>query len=186
LSSPVVTLLALVIGLGAAVALVAAITRGRFGGARAWLVAVAVVAVAGLAATWPVDLRDAATGIDEQRKAHAGTAEWEARARCLSDMSRPDLVEALDFARQVMPEDARYRLPTSTSPACLVTNLLPREPVHPANVDPARDWIIHDVAVPPEVRQAAVRDAQLPETQRRFLLHPPNFVLVRPEEALPR
>ena len=186
MNSPLLTLLALVVGLSAAVALVVAVTHGRSGGTRAWLTAVAVVAVASLAATWPPGLRDAAYGVDQQRKLYAGMAEWEARSRCRSDMSRTDLVAALTFAGEVMPENARYLLPRSTSPACLVTNLLPRVPVRRDDFDPRRDWTIYDVDIPSDLRLAAQREQQLPQAQRRYLLHNATFVLVRPDEALSR
>ena len=175
--------MALVVGLSAAVALVVSVTRDRPVTGRSWLVAVAAVAVAALGATWPAKVRDAAYVLDQQRKAYSGTAEWESRARCLSDMGRADLVSALMFVRSQIPKDARYRLPKSASPACIAFSLLPREPVSHADFDPAADWAIYDRSIPAEVRQAARSEAPLPESQRRYLVHSANFVLARPQGA---
>lgn len=171
------------IGLGAAVALVVAVTTGRTDDVRAWLTAVVVVTVASLAATLLSSLRDAAHALDQQRNGAAATTEAQARARCLTDVGRPDLAKALAFTRLVLAEDAHYLPPPSAALACVVNNLLPREPVSREDYDPARHWAIHDGELPPEIRRA-VEEGPSSSTRRRYIVHSPSFVLVRPGGAL--
>jgi hypothetical protein len=172
MSSPLITFLLLMVGLAAGVLLVGGLVHQR-GVAARWVGAAAIVAVAVLAAHVPAKVRDSGLVLDAQRTGNAGTSEAAARERCLHDMGRPDLVEELAFAREQIPEDARFRLRThSPSLACFTINLLPREPVRRRDFDPARDWTILD-GVPPE-------DASSP----RNIVHSPSFILVRPEAGV--
>jgi hypothetical protein len=168
LSSPLITLLLLALGIAAGVLLLGSLVQWRSPAGR-WAVAAAIVAVAVLATHWPGKLRYSGQVLDSQR-ANAGTHEQAARERCLRDMGRPDLVEALAFAREQIPEDARFEVRTSSpSAACITINLLPREPLRTDDFDPSRDWKVLD-RVPPE-------DASSP----RNIAHSPSFILVRPE-----
>jgi hypothetical protein len=168
LGSPLITLFLLVLGLAAGVLLLATLVPWRSPAGR-WALATAIVAVAVLAAHWPGKLRYSGQVLDSQR-ANAGTYERAARERCLHDMGRPDLVEALAFAREQIPEEARFEVKTnSPSSACLTINLLPREPLRAEDFDPSRDWIVLD-RVPPDDASSA-----------RNIVHSPSFILVRPE-----
>jgi hypothetical protein len=167
--SPLVTLLFLVLGLTAGVLLVGSLVQQRPVSSR-WVVAAAIVGVVVLAAHWPGKLRVSGQVLDAQRAGTAAINEPAARERCLHDMGRADLVDALAFARMQMPDDARFYMETdSPSLACLTINLLPREPVRRQDFDPARDWTILD--------GAAAREAS---TSPRHLVHSPSFILVRP------
>jgi hypothetical protein len=171
MSSPLVTLLLLVLGLGAGVLLVGGMIYPR-----SWAVAAALLGVTVLGVFLPVRLRDSGRVLQAQRASSAGVYEDEARERCLQDMGRADLVESLAFAREQIPEDARFALTThSPSLACFTLNLLPREPVRSDDFDPARDWRILDRAPPGRVDPPATGEV---------VAHSPSFVLVRPEAAV--
>lgn len=148
MSSPLITLLLLLLGIG-----VAALLVGNSIPARPWALAAALVAVVLLGVYLPVRLRDSGQVLDAQRASNRGGTEQAARERCLLDMARPDLVERLALARDQIPEDARFRLNTnSPSLACFTINLLPRQPVRKKDFDPARDWRILDRAPPGDFR----------------------------------
>lgn len=142
---------------------------------------VVIVVVVAIGATWPYMLRNSVRGLDLQRQAYAGSPERIAREKCLNDASRPDLVDALAFARERMPDDARFRLLSeSTILPCITLNLLPRRPAPADDFDTTRDWTIWLQAVPEDVVREAVRQQQLPEDRRRYLAHSSEFILVRP------
>jgi hypothetical protein len=142
---------------------------------RSWALAAALVMVVVLGATLPARVRESGRILDAQRVANRGGFEQGARERCLLDMGRADLVEALAFAREQIPEDAHFALTTkSPSLACFTVNLLPREPVRPGGFDPARDWRILDQASPREVRRLAPTGG---------VVHSPSFVLVPPRSG---
>jgi hypothetical protein len=156
----------LVLGVGVGVLLVHGLIQTR------WALAAALVAVVLLGASLPARVRESGRILDAQRASNRGGNELAARERCLHDMGRADLVEALAFARAQIPEDARFKLRTnSPSLACFTVNLLPREPVRPADFDPARDWRILDRAPPGKVRPPGAG----------ALVHSPSFVLVPPD-----
>src|SRR5215216_4449601 len=94
LTSSLATLLALLLGLGAAVLVVGSLLGRSVPDARRWTLAAVVITVVGLGATLPAKLRDTANALDSQRKGYAGTDERTAREKCLKDMNRPDLVDA--------------------------------------------------------------------------------------------
>lgn len=180
MSSPLITLAVLLIGLGAGVLLVASLLRGSSPAVHSWSLAAAIVAVVALGAYWPGKLRGSAQVLDGQRITYAATDERTAREKCLNDMGRPDLVQALAFAREQIPEDAEFAVTTnSPSVACLMINLFPRRPV--AVADPARHWTVFDRTAPANVVEDATRQQRLPEAERRYLTHSPSFILVRPE-----
>jgi len=170
MTSPLITLLLLALGLTVGVLLLGSVVQQRPSAGR-WVVAAAIVAVVVLAAFLPSKVRNSGHALDGQRVAYAGINEPEAREHCLHDMGRNDLVEALAFTRKQMPEDARFRLKTdSPSYACFTINLLPREPVRPGDFDPARDWTILDGAA-----------ARAAPSSPRHSVQSPSFILVRPE-----
>ena len=144
MTSPPITLLLLLLGIGAGVLLVGSLVQPR-----AWALAAALVAVLLLAVYLPVRLRDSGRVLDAQRVSNRGGTEQAARERCLLDMGREDLVQKLALARERIPEDARFRLKTdSPSLACFTLNLLPRQPARTRDFDPTRDWRILDGAGP--------------------------------------
>lgn len=183
LSSPFVTLLCLALGLGAGVIVLKSLLPDT-GRQRAWSLAVAVVAFAALAASAPAMLRDRVVGLDQQRKASAGTIERTARERCALDFSRPDLIPALAFVRAQVPEDGRFLLEPVTSLPCITLNLLPRVPVHERRFDPRRDWVVYDQARGSIVSRAQ-RDLALPDAERRYVTAPGLSVVVARPEAPP-
>jgi hypothetical protein len=180
-ASPLLTLVALVLGVAAAAVLVAALLRERGPDPRNRSLALLAVAVVGCVAIWPSQLRDRAAAVDAQRQSYSGTVERVARERCLGDYSRGDLVGPVGFARDVIPEDARFRLQTDAAVLpCLTLNLLPRRPAPATDFDPSRDWTIFDRVVPGAVRAAIERERRLPEGERRYLVFSPAFVIARP------
>ena len=172
MTSPLITLLLLLLGLGAGVLLVGSVFR-----TTSWPATAALVGVVLLAAALPVELRESSRVLNVQRVSNAGVSEPAARERCLNDMGRTDLVDALAFAREQIPEEARFSVRTTAlSPACFALNLLPRLPAPPDDFDPARDWTILD-HVPPETVGLPSEDGAPPG---RYLTHSASFVLVRP------
>jgi hypothetical protein len=97
-------------------------------------------------------------------------------------MGRPDLPAALAFAREQMPDGARYYARTrSPSVGCLMLNLFPREPVRSVDFDRARDWLVLDGVAPKELGTADLRD-QARQTSRQVTGSPADsFVLIPPE-----
>jgi len=179
-TSPLVTLIGLTAGIAIAIAVVRTLWPQR--GAAAWTSAAAVVAAAALSVNVLPLLRDRLVELDAERTAYAGTIERLARQRCTLDASRPDLSPALDFARDQIPEDARYRVENTTVLPCIALDLQPRLPVDPDTFDPARDWTIFDLPTPAQLRRAA-KDEGLPPAERRFLSTGSGLVLQRPEPA---
>jgi len=185
LSSPLITLLAIAAGLGVAVVLVVALLSDAVPRRRAWALAATIVAFVAVAASWLPAFRDRAYGLDQQRKAAAGTVERVARERCALDQGRTDLPAAFQFARQQIPEDARFLVrPAGRILPCLMLNVIPRVPASPDDFDAGRDWVIWDQPPPPVARRAR-RELALPEAERRYLTNGSMFVIVRPEEAAP-
>lgn len=186
MSSPLYFLLTALVGLGAAVFLLSDVAK-RFRPARdRWILSAAVVGVVVLAASVPGKLHSSTRVLNEQRKLYRETGEDTARARCLNDMNRPDLVESLEFARQTIPGDAGFVVKTSAqSIACIMDNLFPRRPVREWEYDPASHWIVLDAVAPDQVSPdlGAIRDAALDES--RHVTHPPSLILVRPEGEAP-
>lgn len=183
LSSPLVALLALVVAIAGAVVLAASLLD-RGPSVRRWALSVTVVALVALGATLPLNLRDAALGRDGQRRANSELPEYAARERCLHDVGQPGLPAALQLARRLIPEGARYRLVTSAAVrACVALNMLPRRPVPPDGFDASRDWSMFHVAVPADARAEADRQQALPEPERTHHLHAPDFVVVEPAGA---
>lgn len=183
MTSPLITLLAYALGLGAGVALLVGLLSGRPPGARGWALAAVAVAVVALGAGLPAKLRDGGYVFDQQRRTYAGTDERAAREKCLNDNGRPDLVEALAFARERMPEQARFYVTSTHSVACIMINLFPRRPVRPADLDPARDWQVLDGTIPAPL-QDELPDPGDADPAGRYLVHSPSFVLVRPGEEV--
>ena len=183
MTSPLITLLAYALGLGACVALVVGLLPGRPPGPRVWALAAVAVPVAALGATLPVKLRDSGHALDQQRQTYAGTAEQTAREKCLNDNGRPDLVDSLAFARERIPEDARFYVASTHSVACMMVNLFPRRPVRAADLDPARDWQVIDRKIPARLRGALPEPGDA-DPAGRYLVHSPAFVLVRPGEEV--
>jgi hypothetical protein len=171
LTSPLTTLLILVVGLGVAAVLVVSLLPG-WRGARAWLPATLAVVVTALIATAPGAARDGVRGLQYQRTLNANLAEITARERCLNDIGRPDLVAAVALTRERLPEDARFRLETGSQiRPCFTLNVLPRLPVPEGDFDPRQDWIIYDCTAPPDVLDDADPDLVLDDA---FVLVPPE------------
>ena len=144
MSSPLITLLLLVLGVGFCMLLANSLIQ-----VRSWVLLAALVGVLLMAVYVPVGLRNSGLVLDGQRTANKGVYEEQARERCLLDMGRGDLVASLGRARAQIPEDARFSLTThSPSLACFTLNLLPRLPVRQGDFDPTRDWRILDRAPP--------------------------------------
>jgi hypothetical protein len=156
----------LLLGLGVAVVLVGGLIQPP-----SWGLAAAIVAVVVLGVFLPGRLRDSGRVLDAQRAGNAGENELAARERCLHDMGRPDLVDTLAFAREQLPEDARFLLKVHDgSLACFTLNLLPRQPVRRRDFDPNRHWLVLDRAPPKELRSVPAG----------AIAHSPSFVIVPP------
>ncbi len=108
--SPVVTLLALIVGLALAVVVLATLLAGTLRGRRAWLFVTLGVVLAVLVVPLPAAVRDRANAGTEQRRTYGAYDEQGAHRKCLTGLSRPDLVGLVDFARVKMAEDAELRL----------------------------------------------------------------------------
>jgi hypothetical protein len=173
LSSPVVTLIGLVIGMGAALALVAALLPPTASRAQSWALAATIVAVVALVASWVPSLRDHAYALDQQRKAYSGTIERTAREQCAKDFSRPDLPGAFGAAREQIPEDARFALSPATMLPCFTLNLEPRLPAPDDQFDRARDWVIYD-----QPSEAMVRAAR--RDRDAYPVAEPTVIIARP------
>jgi hypothetical protein len=187
LTSPLVTMVALLIGLGGAVVILASLLAGRRPRLQTWMLAAVAVTVAALAVTWPAKLRDSANVLNVQRHDFSGTSEAAARERCLNDIGRPDLVEALSVARRYMPPDAEFVV-SSNSPvvSCLVVNMLPRRPVRSSDFDPAVHWALFDGTAAEDVRRETERQERLAEPRRRYLAASDAVILARPEDEVAR
>ena len=182
MDSPAINLLTAVVGFAGAVLLVGTLLTPLWPVRQRWIASVAVVAVVVLGVALPVKLKQGLDGLDAQHDAYAASYEQLAHERCLRDMGRDDLPAALAFAREQIPEGARYHARTrSQSVGCLMLNLFPREPVRSEDFDPASDWIVldnvapSDLATPALRRQARRTDLRVPGAAS------PAFILVRPE-----
>jgi hypothetical protein len=188
LSSSPAVLLSLALGLAAAVMLVAGMVGGRWPAThRSVALALVVVVVVALGAALPSLLRERVYQLNVQRTANSEAAERVARERCLNDIGRPDLVGALAFAREQIPERARFRLVTGSAVVpCVIFNMMPRRPARPQDFDPASDWTLYDRSVPLTVARAARRDARRPEGERRYLAQSSTFVIAVPTDEVER
>jgi hypothetical protein len=179
---PAINLLTSLLGIAGAVLLIGAALVPLWSARERWIAAVAVVTVVVLGVALPGKLRSGLEALDRQHDAYAASYEQLAHERCLRDMGRDDLPDALAFAREQIPEGARYYARTrSQSVGCLMLNLFPREPVRSQDFDSQRDWIVLDgvrpskLATPALRRQARRTDLRDPDTASS------TFVLVRPE-----
>jgi hypothetical protein len=143
-----------------------------------WVAASSLVAVVVLAAGLPGKVRGNIDALDAQRKANAGTYEQQAHERCLHDLGREDLVQALAFARGQLPDDARYYVATRSIP-CVMLNLFPREPVRAADFDAKRDWLVLDDAAGGDLPARVAPAARAAERRISFS---PSFALIAPED----
>lgn len=184
LASPPVGFLFLLIGLAGGVLLAAALLPATVAGVRKWTIALVIVLVGAVGVTVPSMARNGWNALGQQRQAYAGNTEERTREKCLNDFSRPDLVAALRFAREQMPENARFLWRGNSPIACIAFNLLPRRPALPDDFDPDRDWTVFDRAVPEDVARAAQRDQRRPVGERQYLVLTPAFVLVRPRSEV--
>lgn len=176
MSGPAIDLITAVCGLGVGVLFVAGMLQRQWATPYRWVAAALLVTVVVLAAGLPGKLRADLDALDGQRKASAGTYEQQAHERCLRDLGREDLVEALAFARERLPDDARYYVDTPSIP-CVMLNLFPSEPVRAGDFDPKRDWLVLDAAGGdlPEGIASAARAAE------RRVSFSPSFELIAPE-----
>lgn len=187
MTSSLVTSLAYILGLGAAALIVASLLGGERPRAQTWALAAAAVAVAVLAVGWPGKLRDSGKVLNDQRKTYAPTSEPVAKQKCLNDIGRPDLVEALAAARERMPEDAEYVVNSNTPVVpCLIMNMFPRRPLRSVDFDPERHWALFDGTAPEGVTTEAGRQAALAEPARRYLTVSEALILARPESEVSR
>lgn len=177
MSSPALTLLTAVCGLGVGVLFVAGLLQRHWTVRYRWVAAASLVPVVVLAAGLPGKLKGDLDALNGQRKGNALVSEEQAHSRCLRDLGRGDLVDALAFARQRMPDDARYYVRTPSIP-CVAFNLFPSELVRATDFDPRRDWLVIDgtnLEGLPEPLASAAR-----ATDRRVEFSP-TFALVAPE-----
>lgn len=185
MTSSLVTSLAFILGLGAAALIVASLLGGQRPRAQTWALAALAVTVAVLAVGWPGKLRDSAKVLNDQRKSYAATSEPVAKQKCLNDIGRPDLVEALAAAREWMPEDAEYVVSSNTPVVpCLIMNMFPRRPLRSADFDPERHWALFDGTGPEDVKAKAERQAGLNDSARRYLAVSDSLILARPESEV--
>jgi hypothetical protein len=181
MDSPLITLVAALFGLAGGVLLVSSVLAPHWASPRCWVVATSVVVLVALGVGLPGKLQASLNALDAQREASASTYEQQARERCLNDMGRADLVEALAFAREQMGDDAHYYARTkSQSVACVMLNLMPSRPVRKVDFDPADDWIVLD-GVAPEQLSGAV-GARARQKDRR-LRYSESFELLPPEAS---
>jgi hypothetical protein len=130
-----------------------------------------------LAAGLPGKLRANLDALGVQRGANAGTYEQEAHERCLHDLGREDLVQALAFAREQLPDDARYYVHTRSTP-CVMLNLFPSEPVRARDFDASRDWLVLDDLAGRDLPDGIAPAARAADRRVSFS---PSFALVAPE-----
>jgi hypothetical protein len=176
---PLITLLAAVCGLAGGVLLVSSLLRPHWPSAPRWLAATSVVALVALGVGLPGKLQASLDALDVKHDTFSSTSESQARERCLRDMGRADLVEALAFARERMGEDARYHAITSApSLACVILNLMPRRPVREVDFDPARDWIVLDGVAPEQLGGTLGERAR---RANRYVSYSDSFKLLPPE-----
>jgi len=178
-NAPAINLMTAVCGLGIGVLFVAGIVQRHSATAHRWVAASLLVAVVVLAAGLPGKLRANLDALDAQREANAGTYEQQAHERCLHDLGREDLVRALAFARERLPDDARYYVKTPSVP-CVILNLFPSEPVRARDFDVRRDWLVLDRAAPEDLPAGIASAARA--AQRRVAFSP-SFALIAPEES---
>ena len=182
MSSPALTLLTALCGLGVGVLFVAGIFQRHWAAAYRWTAAASIVAVVVLAAGLPGKLKWQLDLLSGQRKANLNTYEQMAHERCLKDLGREDLVEALAFAREQLPDGARYHVRTPSIP-CVALNLFPSELVPLGGFDPKRDWLVLDRVDPegplPKPIAPAARSAD------RRISFSPSFALIAPESGRP-
>ena len=181
MSSPALTLLLTVCGLGIGVLFVAGVLQRHWPVRYRWLAAASLVTVVGLAVGLPGKVKGDLDGLNAQRKANALVSEQQAHERCLQDLGRPDLVAALAFARERLPDDARYYARTPSIP-CVAFNLFPSELVPAGEFDPKRDWLVLD-GLDPEGLPAPLASAAR-ATDRRATFSP-TFAVVAPEGVSP-
>jgi hypothetical protein len=177
LSSPAITLLTAVCGLGVGILFVAGLLQRQWPGRYPWLAAASLVPVVVLAAGLPGKLKGNLDVLNAQRKTSAVVYEQRAHERCLQDLGRGDLVAALAFARERLPDDARYYARTPSIP-CVALNLFPSELVPAGEFDPRRDWLVLDGLNPEGLPAPLASAAQA--TDRRITFSP-SFALVAPE-----
>ena len=177
MSSPAITLLTAVCGLGLGVLLVAGLLQRHWTAQYRWVAAASLVPVVVLAAGLPGKLKGDLDGLNAQRKASALISEQQAHERCLKDIGREDLVDALAFARERLPGDARYYVRTPSIP-CVAFNLFPSELVPAGEFDPRRDWLVLDGLNPEGLPEPLASAAEA--TDRRVTFSP-SFALVAPE-----
>lgn len=177
MSGPAINLLTAVCGLGVAVLFVAGMLQRQWRTAYRWVAASLLVTVAVLAAGLPGKLRGNLDALGVQRGANAGTYEQEAHERCLRDLGREDLVEALAFAREQLPDDARYYVHTPSTP-CVMLNLFPSEPVRAGDFDARRDWLVLDDRAGGDLPAGIASAARAAERRVSFS---PSFALIAPE-----
>jgi len=180
-TSPAINLLTAVCGLGIGVLFVRSLLQRQRPAQYQWVAAASLVPVVVLAAGLPGKLKGDLDALNAQRVANAGVYEQRAHERCLKDLGREDLVDALAFARARLPEGARYYVRTPSIP-CVALNLFPSELVRAGDFDPKRDWLVLDRADPDEL-PAEVQSAAR-ATDRRIEFSP-SFALVAPEGVAP-
>jgi hypothetical protein len=166
-----------VCGLAVGVLFVAGMMQRQWATPYRWVAASLLVAIVVLAAGLPGKLRANLDALDVQREANAGTYEQEAHERCLRDLGREDLVQALAFAREQLPDDARYYVNTPSTP-CVMLNLFPNEPVRAADFDATRDWLVLDDVAGGDLPARVAPAARAAERRVSFS---PSFALIAPE-----
>jgi hypothetical protein len=176
---PLISLLAAVFGLAGGVLLVSSLLKPQWPGRRRWVVANSVVVLVALGVGLPGKLHASLDVLDAKHDANSMTYEQQAHERCLQDMGRADLGEALAFARRRMGEDASYYASTSSpSLACVILNLMPRRPVREVDFDPAHDWIVLDGVAPEQLGGTLGEQARRAD---RFVSYSDSFKLLPPE-----
>ena len=130
----------------------------------------------------PGKLKGDLDGLNAQRKANALVYEQRAHERCLQDLGRADLVAALAFARERLPDDARYYARTPSIP-CVAFNLFPSELVPAGEFDPGRATGSCSTAWIPKGSPAPLASAAR-ATDRRATFSP-TFAVVAPEGVPP-
>jgi hypothetical protein len=180
-TSPAINLFTALCGLGLGIVLVAGLLQRHSTAQSRWVAAASLVSVVVLAAGLPGKLNGDLNTLRAERRANTSVSEQQAHERCLRDLGRGDLVDALAFTRERIPGDARYYVRTPSIP-CVAFNLFPSELVRVTDFDPRRDWLVLDRAnlddLPEEVQSAARA------TDRRVEFSP-SFALVAPEGVSP-